>query len=526
MKASRETSEGETDMGVDVASKESRRRQVISVARGGGFLAGGSFFDFGSRFIIGLLLARLLGPADYGLYHLAISAAALFAGVSSLGLDDAMVRYVAILSGRKDRPGVWGTIQIGLGIALPVAALMGAFLYLAAPVVAEGLFDEPALIPALRLMALVVPLLTLSNVLLGITRGFGRMDHAAFAENVVQSLVRMVLLAALALVGLDLYAALIIFAVADIASSLTFGIFINRSFPLRPSAHPQARRDVRGVFGFAFPLWVSGVINQFQRNIAVFILGAAATPVSVGVFAIVGQVNMVGHAVYRAVIVAVKPLLAQLHDRNDRQGLQHIYTTTTRWLLIANIPFFLGIALYPTPILAIFGEGFTAGATALTVMALGELVNAGTGICGSLIDMTGHTRIKVFNSVMSLFVLGGTNMLLVPSFGVVGAAFAYLIAITVVNLARMLEMWLLERILPSWRAYLKPLTAGAIAFGFGMGVKALLPVGGALLPALAQGVVIVVVYVGSLTFLGLDDDDRDLMARMLDKARRRLRRPT
>lgn len=505
-------------------SSESRRGHVRAIARGGGFLAGGSFFDFGSRFIIGLLLARLLGPTDYGLYHLAISAGAMFAGISSLGLDDAMVRYVAILSGRRDRPGVWGTIQIGLGITLPVSALMGVLLYLAAPMVAEGLFDEPSLTPPLHLMALVVPFLTLSNVLLGVTRGFGRMDHAALGENVVQSLVRMVLLGILALVGLDLYAALIIFALADVASSLTFGLLINRHFPLRPSAHTEVRRDVRGVFGFAFPLWLSGLLNQFQRNISALVLGVAAAPASVGVFAIVTQVNMVGHAVYRAVIVSVKPLLARLHDHGDATGLNHIYTTTSRWLLMTNMPFFLGMVLYPSSVLGIFGEDYRAGAAALLVMASAELINAGTGICGSLIDMTGHTRVKVANSVLWLVVLSVGNVLLVPPYGVLGAALAYAISITVVNLARMTELWILERVLPSWRAYHKPLTAGAMALGLGLGLKSLFPVGSALWPAIGQGAVVVAAYAGLLTLFRLDDDDRDLLGRIRQKLMGRLRR--
>lgn len=502
----------------------SRRSNVLTVARGGGFLAGGSFFDFGSRFLIGLLLARLLGPADYGLYHLSISAATLFAAISSLGLDDAMVRYVAILSGRQDRPGVWGTIQIGLGLTLPLAAVMGGLLYFAAPLVAEGLFDEPDLTPVLHVMAIVVPFLTLSNVLLGITRGFGRMDHAALGENVVQSVVRMVLLGILALVGLDVYLAAIVFGVADFASSITFAFFINRDFPLRPSAHLEVRRDFRGVFGFAIPLWLSGLLNNFRSNIQVLLLGGLSTSVSVGVFAIVAQVNTVGHAIYRAVIVAVKPLLAQLHDREERDGLSHIYTTTTRWLLMANMPFFLGMVLYPASVLAIFGDAYTSGAAALAVMATAELVNAGTGICGSLVDMTGHTGAKLANSVLLLVTVAATNALLIPPLGVLGAAIAYLISITTVNLARMLEMWFLERVAPSWRAYAKPLAAGALAIGFGIGLKALFPVGDQILPAIGQGMVVVAVFGGLLTMMGLEPDDREVLERIWSKATVRFRR--
>lgn len=501
-----------------------RREDVIRIAKGGGFLAGGSFFDFGSRFVIGLLLARLLGASNYGLYQLAISAATLFSGISLLGLDDAMVRYVAILSGRKDRPGVWGTIQIGLGIAVPVSAVMGLLLYLVARPVAVGVFDEPTLAPALRLMAFVVPVLTLSNVMLGITRGLGRMDHAALGENVVQSVVRLVLLGVLALVGLELYPALVVFAISDVAAAITLGLLINRTFPLRPSAHEEVRRDTSGVFRFALPIWISGLLGQFQRNIAIFLLGSTASAASAGLFSIVGHVNHIGHVVYRAVIVAVKPLLAQLHDRKDREGLRHVYTTTTRWLVIANLPFFMAMTLYPESVLAIFGEEYATAAPALVVMAVAELVNAATGICGSLIDMTGHTRAKVANSVLNLLTLGLANGILVPRMGVLGAAYAYLISITVVNIARMLEIWVLERVAPSWRAYWKPMAAGGVAFAVGIGLQRLYPIGSDFFPALIQGIAVVAVYGGILAMLGVEDDDREILSRFARKATRRSRR--
>jgi O-antigen/teichoic acid export membrane protein len=85
------------------------------------------------------------------------------------------------------------------------------------------------------------------------------------------------------------------------------------------------------VFGFALPLWVSGLINRFRRNIEVLLLGALSTAANVGVYAVVSRVNFIGHVVYRAVIVSVKPALAQLHDHGDREGLAAIYATATRW---------------------------------------------------------------------------------------------------------------------------------------------------------------------------------------------------
>lgn len=501
-------------------SPPGRIENILATAKGGGFLAGGNFFEFGVRFVIALLLARLLGPADYGLYVLAISAAVLFSGISQLGLDDAMVRYVAILSGRDDRSGTWGAIQIGLGVSTAVAVVLGAVLYAAAQPVAETLFDQPDLTPSLRFVAALVPFLAISNVLAGVARGFGRMDYAAFAENVVMSLVRLGLLAAFFLIGeLDLFVAVVIFGISDIVASLTLLYLVNQEIPIVGILRKDVRRDVGAILRFALPLWMSGVLRQFRRNIETFLLGALAAASSVGIFAVVGRINLVGHVFLLSILLAVKPILARLHDRRDQGGLQHIYRTSTRWALTLNVPFFLVMVLYPEPILMVFGEAFGAGATALIILSFAELVNAATGICGPMIDMTGHVRVKLFNSVLWTFLTITSSAVLIPRWGVVGAAAAVFIAMVVVNVLCVLEVWILERLVPFDRTLWKPTAAALAALGAGLILNGLIPVGTSFTAAAVEGSLVCGIYLGLLLLFGLAAEDREVLRRALERAR-------
>ena len=514
----------ERALGSDAAKPGPSQANILAAAKGGGFLAGGSVVELASRFVIAFLLARALGADGYGLYSLAISAAALFTGVSLLGLDDAMVRYVAILSSRKDERGVWGTIQIGLAVSTVSGILMGVALYFLAGPIANGLFDEPRLAPLLEVMAVIVPFLCVSNVLLGCARGFGRMDFAAFAENVVQSVVRMALLAVLFFIGLEPLTAVVVFGIADVAATITLILLLNRHLPLRRVQIREARREFRPVFSFAFPLWLSGLLNQFRRNIEAVMLGALSTVSNVGVLSIVDRVNLVGHTVYRSIIVSVKPVLARLHDREDRPGLAHLYTTTTRWTLSLNLPFFLVIVLYPDALLGIFGKSFTTGADALVVIAFAELVVAGTGICGSVIDMTGHTRAKLVNSVLWISLLLASNALLIPRWGVLGAAVASLIASAAVNLARLIEVRVLEGLLPYRRNFWKPVAAAVAAYAGGLAMLTYLPFDDSIVAVIIQALVVLAIYGGLLLVFGLSPEDRlviERVARRVGRLRRR-----
>jgi O-antigen/teichoic acid export membrane protein len=425
-----------------------------------------------------------------------------------------MVRYVAILSGRADRDGLSGTLQLGLVVGVLGGLAMGAGLFVCAGPIAEGLFHEPELARLLRLLAVVVPFLTLSSVLLGTARGFRRMGYAAFAETVVQSVVRMGLLVLLALAGwLRLYTAAIAFGLADVAASITLIALLNREFPLRDAFKRGVRRDAREIFRYAIPLWLSGLLRQSRRNIQNVMLGAMSSIANVGIFSIANHVSLVATVTSTSIYVSSRPPMAQLHDRGDREGLARLYATTTRWTFGLNVPFFLIIVLYPEAILGLFGGAFANGATALVIVGFAGLVGAATGTCQGMIDMTGHTRVKLANAILNTVVLVGGGAVLIPRSGVIGAAVASLIAVATVNVASVVALWVLERYLPFDRDWWKPVVAGLGALGLGLVLRSLTGVGTDLASAVVQGAVVSVVYVGLVLALGLAPDDRLVVGR-------------
>jgi O-antigen/teichoic acid export membrane protein len=494
------------------------RGNILATAKGTGYLVGGTLFAFACRFVIAIVLARGLGAEGYGLYVLGVSAATLFAGLSLFGIDDAMVRYVAILSRREDRAGLSGTLQLGVVVGLLVGLAMGALLFVAAGPIASGLFDEPELARLLRLLAVVVPFLALSSVLLGTTRGFRRMDHAAFAETVVMSVVRMVLVIVFALGGwLHLYTAAIAFGLADVAASVALIALLSRAFPLREAFRSDARRDVRPILRYAIPLWLSGLLRQSRRNVQNVMLGAMTSIANVGIFSIASHVSLVATTTSTAIYVSSRPLMAQLHDGGDRDALARLYATTTRWTFALNVPFFLIIVLYPEAILAVFGGAFENGAAALIIVAFSGLMGAATGTCQGLIDMTGHTRVKLANAILNTVVLLVGGAILIPRSGVVGAAVASLIAVATVNVASVLEVWVLERYLPFDRDWWKPVVAALGALGLGLALRSISTVGTDPLGAVVQGTVVSASYVGLVLLLGLAPDDRLVAGRALGR---------
>src|SRR5204862_773939 len=112
----------------------------------------------------------------------------------------------------------------------------------------------------------------------------------------------------------------------------------------------------------------------------------------------------------------------------------------TRWSFSLSWPIFLCCALFHDVILGIFGEKYIAGGVVLVVLALGNLVDAGVGSVNYLLVMTGHPKIILTNTITTVVVNITLALLLVPRFGVVGAAIAAASTVILLNAVALIEV--------------------------------------------------------------------------------------
>jgi O-antigen/teichoic acid export membrane protein len=231
------------------------------------------------------------------------------------------------------------------------------------------------------------------------------------------------------------------------------------------------------------------------------------------VFAIANQVTLIGNIFHASMNQSARPLIAELNDQGKQHQLEHIYQTTTRWVVTLNIPIILIVTLFPVQIISIFGKSFVEGAPALAIMGLVNLVNVATGMCGAVLDMTGHTRLKLFNSTIRVGVAILANFLLIPRFGVTGAALAALIHEVVANALPMAELWFLYRILPYNPNILKPFTAGVLAAAGALALRAWLPADNLLL-TLFHIMVVLVIYMAAVQRFGLSSEELKMVNRI------------
>jgi O-antigen/teichoic acid export membrane protein len=504
------------DTTAEALAQRGAGRNTLLAAKGGGIAFFGKLITFACRFAITFVLARVMGAGEYGLYNLGQTALTLVAGVAVFGLDTALVRFVAIYNGRRDEARLWGVLQFGVGVTAVLSLVFGIAMYLLADSIAVRLFNAPEFAPVLRVASLLVPFLALNTVLATATQGFKRMKYATIARDIAQPLIRLVLIGILTVVGLSAAGALTVYGIAIAATTIQLFFYLHRLFSLRRPLR-AAKHNVREMLSFSVPVHLSDLMTTFRENVQTVLLGALNNVHNVGLFAVANQVNLVGHMFHTSIVAAAEPIISELHDRGERGQLARMYQTTTKWSFTVNLPLFLTLALFPTAVMSIFGKSFSPGAAALVLLAAANMTDAGTGTCGTIIDMTGHTRLKLFNALLRLGLSLGLSMLLIPRWGVFGAAAAGLIVVGSINLLRLIEVFILFRMLPYNATFVKPIAAGLLASAVALGTDWALPTAAHPAYAIIHVSLLLVVYAGVILALGLAPEDRVVLARLRER---------
>ncbi len=173
----------------------------------------------------------------------------------------------------------------------------------------------------------------------------------------------------------------------------------------------------------------------------------------VGVYRVAAQAATVVAFGLNAMNMVVAPRFARLYAGGHAAQLQWTVTFSARIILLLTLPVAAGLALFADPVIRlVFGTGYTAGSTALAILAAGQLANALFGSVAFLLNMTGHERDTARGLAAAVALNIVLNLLLIPVFGLEGAAVATSVTLVLWNLLL-------------WRAVRRRLGIDSTAFG-------------------------------------------------------------
>lgn len=385
----------------------------------------------GLSFGFNVLLARLLGAKGAGVYYLALTVTTIASVLGRIGLDNTLLRFTAANAAQEDWDKVAGIYRMGIRIAVCASTLATLIVVISAPWIAQGIFSEKSLTDPLRLMAfgiLPMSLLTLHAELL---KGLKRIRDAMLVQGVGLPILGVPLLALLG-GSLGVIGAAIAYIISTFAV-LLLGIGLWRR------ATPQLRDlhgcfDMRLLISTSLPLfWVTSM-NLLMSWTDTIMLGIWTNSRTVGIYGVTMRTAMLTGFILAAVNSIAAPKFAGLYAQKDYQSLSNLARNSAQLMTCIAAPVLLLFLIAPTWVLGLFGPGFSTGATALAILAIGQFVNVATGSVGYLLMMSGYEKLMRNNIIVSAALNILLNTILIPKYGISGAAIATAFSLAMMNL--------------------------------------------------------------------------------------------
>ena len=279
------------------------------------------------------------------------------------------------------------------------------------------------ILSVVKIMIFAIPFTILLNLTVAIYRGFDRTSVNMYFYNIIRPVSLLGFASAAVFLGVSLKG--VVFA--DLLSMIfTFGImsvyFVKRP-PIKPEWKLKFSEPTKQLIRYSFPLLISATLLNLMTWTDTIMLGYFKSAEVVGiynaVYPLVGFLSMIIGSMGFVYI----PVTSKLWGENNTESLGPIYQIMTKWCFLLTFPVFALMFVYPEFLLTkIYGAEYASGATVLRILALGFVTNSYFGFNYHTIMASGDSDFLMKCSVAS----AGTNVLLnfmlIPQYGMVGAA--------------------------------------------------------------------------------------------------------
>jgi O-antigen/teichoic acid export membrane protein len=482
------------------------------LATGSALAFGGAVVGNGLTYLFGLSMGRLLGAETVGLFFLGLILMQLAGSFCRVGLPDGLLRFVSIRAGEGSLSTIKGTILFSTFLAASVSVVVAVVLFVLAVPLASHVFNQPGFVPYVRWMAVTLPFFTVLVVLLNATQALKRMELVVVSRDFIQPITMI----GGGLVLFYFVGGPVSFLGAHLAS-MAIAFFASIFFLLRAcpalGCSTAAFDDWKPLLAFSLPVAGSDVVHYLFRWSDTLLLSVLRSASEVGIYNAAVRTTLLLSLLAVAINALYAPIIADHYHRRRYDHIQMILKTLIRWCLTLALPIVLAMCLLADQVLSLWGANFATGSHALMMLALSQLLFITSGLLAFTLLMCGRQYVELGNVVFVTALNIVLNLVLIPRYGITGAAAAMLLSQSVILLIRLVEVRGVLGLHLYTSGYLKPLFALLATSMLGLMLHVLFEDVTAIFLAANIGAMIVTFsfvttgYFTILYFLGLEDDD-------------------
>jgi len=406
--------------------------------KGSMILASGNLFVRAAGHIYRVLMGRMLTPYEYGLLNLALPLQYLVIILTSAGVAPSIAKFVSEYKAKGEIMRVRRITYSSIFFYTLIGFVLSSILVLLAPVIANYVYHEPNATAPLRVAAMAIGFGFMVAAFTGIFQGHKRMDFMA-ATLASQQALRIIFAVALVYSGAHVFGAILgstlgfigSFALAFLLFRRIQGAYIGPHF-----------KDFREVFTYSIPISATALAFFALAYMDIIMLGFFRSTEDVGIYSAASPTSRLILAFSTALYATLLPSIAGLKAENRSQEIKRHVITSYKLLLLVFLPLLAVSYVSASAIITVlFGASYAAAASPFRILIIGAffigIFNLNSGVFQGMGMPKVPMRVLMIAALLDLFL----NAMLIPGYGMTGAAVATSSSMAFAGIASMVLYW-------------------------------------------------------------------------------------
>lgn len=433
------------------------KADIGKLAKGTGLSGFGIIIQKISVFVILAIHIRYLGIERFGAFSIALGISMLLMIAQGLGLVNGLNKFAVQSRIEKNAEHLWAIFWSGMVIQLVTGIFLGFSFVTLASLINERFYHSEYALEAMIAFAIVLPISGISRMPPIMTTSFETNRYAVISRDIVGTLVEVTLLACLLFLPLtfvpekNIFAVVLIRCVGQLIGAIVATIFFFKLSKSRNLLLPGGLADhiksiiksfsyIKAAVVYCMPLMMGGVFQRIIQWTDTIMIGSFLDVTTAGAYRVAVQISTSLTSVLHAIGSIFGPIIARYHHLGQTKMIGKLYRQAARWTLIGVMPLVLVIEVFPESFLLIFSAEAIIAIMALRLLAFGQAFNSMTGNVGIILTMAGKPHWHAINGIVVAVLNVVLCLILIPRYGILGAAFSTALAVILMNSLRAIEI--------------------------------------------------------------------------------------
>ena len=392
--------------------------------------------------IQGILFPRIYSTNQIGLTKIIVAYAALVAQFATLGFNGVTIRLFPFFKDSKSHHHGFLSLALLTGLVGFLISL-GLFLIFKTWFVEYTSENSALLIEYLNYLIVLIFFQIFFTLLDGYYTALLNSIHGTFLREVFQRILIIIGIGFFYFDLIDFHQFIIVYMTSMAVPTLfiLFTLIREGQFSLKTD-FAYLKSPMLTSMGL---MALFSVLNGFSMNIITAVdtimvtgmIGLSAT----GIYASCMIFGMMVSLPARSILKITNIVSARAWKENNMASIRNIYEKSCLTLFIIGLLMFLGLWANIDNIFEILGPNFVSGRWVIFFIGLGSLVDMTSGANSSILGSSPNYKVQTFFLIILVILLIVTNLLLIPIYGITGAAIGGAVSLSILNLLRFLYLW-------------------------------------------------------------------------------------